>query len=623
MADSPVAKWHKNTWILGDIVIRDGVEYLVSSNNEEIRVKPGDLNLIKLSEHPILAWYLGSKDFYSWPDHSLDIVLKILEITNAPMAENEIKKSVAGLKINTSNFKQDFANLAIPLSEHQHVVTKNRPARWSWVHDPSLKLGSRTAQDVFSDFLRVKNKDLDPNLRSEIESRFQEFTDSQRLCLWASGFDVSITDDIELDELPKEFIETIFALLLTKPGLPAILSAKLLFGLQVKKPLSEKLKSVSRSKELPAVLELICSTEQEVWFETLAKNIDGLWESQDLFAQVAKKMQGNSRVEKLLNIKLRTILFEIATGERKIKSISPDLFAYLISKSTILNSNYLLMAVREELVTVATSTISPSEMKELDWLNSLSLNELNSIFDIDTVAAYFRKSEFGKNFIPDLYEMTIKRLVNESKVDRSGAASIMQIRPEVLAVLKEITQAFYRILEKKDPLSNDLFSNHALTAHLDALSTENNRILSEIQNREREISVLTDKVSVLESMVVEYERSRSESLSSQANSVAKDRAQGSIEVIRQWTANLSQVLKEFQGLPSDLRIKAYDRLFADLVQYSIAPIESLDAIVPFDPKKHDLLSPSSTGNGQVISPGWLWTNNGSEVIIAKAVLIPE
>jgi len=623
MTDSPVAKWHKNTWILGDIVTRDGAEYLVSSSNEKVKVKPGDLSLIKLTEQPLLAWYLDGKDVYSWPDDSLEIVLKILEITNAPMAENEIKKAVAELKISTTNFKQDFASIAVPLSEHPHVVAKNRPARWSWVHDPSLKIGSRTAEDVFSDFLRVKNKDLGPILRSEIESRFQEFTDSQRLCLWANGFDVSITGDIALDELPKEFVEPIFALILIKPGLPAIVSAKLLFGLQAKKALSEKLKSVASSKELPVVLELIYSTGQEDWFEALAKNIDGLWENQDLFVQVAKRLQGKSRVEKSLNNQLKTMLNEIATGERKIKSLSPDLFDYLISKITILKSNDLRMIVREELVTVATATLSPRGIKNLDWLSRLSLDELNAILNKDAIAAYFRKSDFGKNFIPDLYEKTIKRLVNESKVDRRGAASIMQIRPEILAVLKETTQAFFRILLSKDPLSSDLVSDHALTAELDKLGSENNRIQSEIRNREREVEVLADKVSALESIVVDYEKSRSSSLSSQANSVARDRAQGSIDVIRQWTANLSQVLKEFQGLPLEPRTKAYDRLFGDLVQYSIVPIEKMDEIVRFDPNKHDLLSPSSTGNGKVISPGWLWNNNGSEVMIAKSVLIPE
>jgi hypothetical protein len=192
-----------------------------------------------------------------------------------------------------------------------------------------------------------------------------------------------------------------------------------------------------------------------------------------------------------------------------------------------------------------------------------------------------------------------------------------------IADLSDELKSLARRASSQDGTVRNLLHDEILEVQLGETKSELKEALGRIETLERSHKIVADENAKLTQLVNDFEQSR---ITAQSNAVAvSNRANevAEVSVVRKWVNTLNPIFKEIERIEEPLRTEIKDKLILELELRGLTPIGEIDQSVAIDLLKHDVLGVATSGQGQVIELGWMWKGNDSQIVISKAMCLPE
>ena len=620
MAEQMRAKWIKGQWQVGELIKKESSVELVTSDGRRFKVKETDSALVNLDSEPLVNWFIAESTRLEWPASSEEIVLEALRIAGRPLSVAEIKKEISKLKLENPNFKEDFEAIVPRLKANEKIVVGSKPQTWFWTEEPQLLPAPRKPIELLRILLKTKNTSDDFELlKTELLAQEANFNDLEVLVSWAMGFSPKGPEEFRSIDVATEFIDVVFAALLTKPGIKSSLTAELLFGLEAKQSLKKK---ALDSFQYPLAMTfwdgLLSSgaKEQQKW---LLQNVESFISEPQLFTNIVSAQHSDPDLSRIRAGKLQAMLDHLESGALKLEIDSVALFDAFDKAIFPMGDSIDPKFPRrfKTLLEKIDKTIPDSQIKASKSWAKLNLADWSLLMSDGDIQKRF----VGPNFREFALAYILKSIEGSRSRNDLGYGLLMP--SAFIADLSEALKSLAKRASSQDGTVRQLLHDELLEVQLDEAKSELNECLERISTLERNQSHLDEENARLLQLVNEFEQSRISARVNDADTSTRANEIVEVAVVRKWVATLAPIFKEIERIQEPLRDQLKEKLNLELELRGLTPIGQIDQVVAIDPLRHDVLGVSTSGQGQVIELGWMWKGNESQIVISKAMCLPH
>ena len=611
-----IAKWHNDGWLLGS--------YTENSANE-IRVKWDDgetetLKKIKtgyliLSNETLLSWFVSPEvgQLNSWKSSPEKFAIEALKVIGRPISPNEFKLELTRLKIPKESLTSEWNGIKKYFEQNDHVLITGKPANWSWSVEPIVKEESVSNVDLLKEFYAEGKVAGEAAKKKMLEERLSQFTALELLLTW-------VIDQTDFPGLPPEDCE-----------IPSWSKTRLSKKILVSENLDEQLK-------LSAVKQYVPGKELAKWLE------DPDSEPQSIrFAQIyAGRCSGNEIKALLPLLKLKAenrvltkTLVEslVERGSDLVKEAGFSTFLQGVSRADVIGcgisenalSKILRIFQKDAEVDVRRLTFqiaiqSPSVTNEGKGtlLSSASFADWQTFYSDKETRRVLNEPKFHSGIVlPAILDLLGK---TQARDQLTAALSL----PSAISI--DLADDYKKAIRRTSAIDKHfagLFQDERLHDELEEASKSNTELKMKLASIVAENDSLKEKNVILATRIDDLMRENLQFQNANVEALSGELDQASIDVARKWSNLVTQTLRDISRLPEQDNKKLTESVVDGCKAAGLTVIGIPGQKVEIDPVIHDMLGTSSNGWGIVSDPGYKWLQNNNEVLLARALVVPD